>query len=314
MEENNSYICQTPVVLIIFNRQVETKETLGAIKKVKPKQLFVVADGPRPRVNSDVKNVNECRELLKLIDWECDVVKIFSEENLGCMQRIITGLDIVFKSVDRAIILEDDCVPSINFFRFTEWGLGAFQNEAQIGMISGSNLISNKYKTELRNGFSSLINIWGWATWRSVWSCHNKFLTIAEIQNRMGEINRRMNFSWWQSMYWRELFKYTVYAGSTWDFQLQFTFFKLKLLSVYPCKNLVNNIGFSGNGTHTNIKMPEYILNNKVDEEFDILQLPPDITKTVTNVRDNMLAHEIWHFNAVTALRLKFMNFIRLNR
>ena len=276
MEELSQYKCQTPVVFIIFNRPEETRKTLMAIKKVEPKQLFVIADGPREWVPDDKNSVRECRDLLMLIDWECDVVEIFSEENLGCMRRIITGLDMIFKSTDRAIILEDDCVPSVNFFRFTEWGLNEFRDDPQIGMISGSNLISHKHKTELRNGFSRLINIWGWATWKSVWVRHNQFLSIQEVQKKTAEILRSMNYNWWQSMFWRELFKYTVYAGSTWDFQLQYTFFKLNLFSVYPRNNLINNIGFRGNGTHTNINEPEYIVKNTPDEGSDVMDFSQD--------------------------------------
>jgi len=314
MLELSTYSCQVPVVLIIFNRHKEAEKTLNAIKKVTPKQLFVIADGPRPGIPNEIGTVRECREILKLIDWNCEVIKIFSDENLGCMRRIVTGLDIVFKMVDRAIILEDDCVPTINFFRFTEWGLKEFEQESSIGMISGSNLISNKYKTSYRNGFSSLINIWGWATWQSVWSKHNPFLPILDVQKNIGGIAKSMKYNWWQSLYWRELFIYTAYAGSTWDFQLQYSFFKMKLLSVYPSKNLVNNIGFSGNGTHTNIKAPKYIVRNAPIEEYDILTIVPDKNINVSTIHDYLIAKEIWHFNFVTALRLKIMNFFRLNK
>ncbi len=314
MKELSQYYCNTPVVLIIFNRPIETRKTINSIKKVEPKQIFVIADGPRQNNPDEMDKVQECRDLLDLVDWECNVIKIFSDVNLGCMRRIVTGLNIVFENVDKAIIIEDDCTPSIDFFKFTEWGLNEFQNDPSIGMISGSNLISHKYKITTRNGFSSLINIWGWATWQSVWSKHNPYLSIAEIQKNMKGINKAMKFNWWQSIYWQELFKYTVYSGSTWDFQLQFSFFKMNLLSVYPCKNLVQNIGFDGNGTHTNIKAPRYIAENAPSNDINIFNIAPDKTKKVSVARDNMIAHEIWHFNCITALRLKVLNIFRLLR
>lgn len=313
MSELAQYSCQTPVVLIIFNRPDETLKTLLAIQKVRPKKLFVVADGPRSWMPFEDEKVQKCRAILDIIDWDCEIVRIFSDVNLGCMRRIVTGLDTIFRIIESAIILEDDCVPNIDFFRFTEWGLKEYQNDLSIGMISGSNLISHKHSIGTRNGFSTLINIWGWATWRRVWIAHNPFLSILEVKNKMGDISKSMKLNWWQSIYWRELFIYTVYSSNTWDFQLQFSFFRLKLLSVYPCRNLIHNIGFGKDGTHTNIKEPVYIAKSLPVEQDNILQCVVDDTRTIDVARDSLLASEIWHFNIKTALRLKLMNFIRLN-
>lgn len=145
----------------MFNRPAQTSRTLHAIKSARPKQLFVIADGSRSNIPGEFEKVNDCSDFLKLVDWECEVVKIFSEVNLGCLRRVVTGLDIVFKNVDKAIIIEDDCMPTLNFFKFTEWGLKEFQNDPLIGMIAGSNLVSHKYRIDSRNGFSTLMNPWG---------------------------------------------------------------------------------------------------------------------------------------------------------
>lgn len=308
------YKCQTPVVLIIFNRPLETIMIINAIKKVEPKQIFVIGDGPRQNNPAEIVKVQECRDIINMVDWDCKVTKIFSDVNLGCMKRIVTGLNIVFENVDKAIILEDDCIPTIDFFKFTEWGLNEFQNDPSIGMISGSNLIAHKYKINTRNGFSSLINIWGWATWRYVWFNHDPYPSMAGIKQNMKRINKEMKFNWWQSIYWKELFKYTIYSYSTWDFQLQYSFFKMNLLSVYPCENLVQNIGFDGNGTHTNIKAPKYIVENNPRENTNIFKIAPDKTKKVSIIRDNMIASEIWHYNFLIAMRIRIMNFIRYKK
>jgi hypothetical protein len=311
---NSIFKCSVPVVFIIFNRPNVASKTFEEIRKASPEKLLVISDGPRNNIPSEREKVNECRDLVNTIDWECEVIKIYSDVNLGCMRRIVTGLDTVFNIVDKAIILEDDCMPSLNFFRFMEWGLKEFQNDPKIGMISGSNLIAHEYNIEGRNGFSSLINIWGWGTWKSTWTQHNPYVSIKEVQMNFNKILKEIDYNFWQRIYWKELLKFTIHQNSTWDFQLQYSFFKLKLLSVFPSKNLINNIGFDGNGTHTNIKPPLYVMVNKPKGDFNILQFTPNYSKRMDINRDKLNAKIIWHFNIYSAFKLKVLNIFRFLR
>lgn len=313
MAFESSYICKTPVVFITFNRPEETWKTFLAIKEVKPKKLFFISDGPRTHIPDEIKLVDECRGYVNLIDWDCKIVTIYSDTNLGCMRRIVTGLSEVFSLEEKAIILEDDCLPSIAFFKFMEWGLNSFENDIDVGMISGSNLICHKYNIDFNNGFSNYINIWGWATWRRVWLSHNPYLSAKEVRLNLKKYTSHLSLNRWEFIYWKELLKYTLYAGSTWDFQLQYTFFRLKLKSVYPNKNLIFNIGFSGNGSHTNINIPDYVKLTEPNLDLQEFTLNEDITKSVSVVRDRLLAREIWSLNLATAVRLKVMNFLRIN-
>ena len=123
-----SYLCVHPVTIVIFNRVNETRNLLIALTSVKPNIIYVISDGPRQNVISDYEKVNECRRLVdEFIDWECTLIKIYSIHNLGCMRRVVSGLDEVFKHSDKSIILEDDCIPSINFFKFCDWALIEFE-------------------------------------------------------------------------------------------------------------------------------------------------------------------------------------------
>lgn len=304
---------ETPVLLIIFNRPESTQLVFNAIKKSKPKFFFIAADGPRIHQKGEYETCMLARSVLKQIDWECNVKTLFHDENLGCFRAVNKALSWFFSCVEYGIILEDDCLPSDNFFKFMEWGLHLYKNDSQIGMITGSNLIDFKCSSTKRNGFSNLINIWGWASWRRVWIKHDPYLTIKSIQLHRNIIQQKMRFNWWQKIYWKELFKFTVYLGSTWDFQLQHSFFRMNLLTVYPCRNLIFNIGFSGDGTHTNIDRPSYVIMSKPVDNYDILQYTPDLTKMVDFKRDNILAKKIWYYTPFTAIKLKIMNTIRLN-
>src|SRR6266542_4448497 len=103
----------TPVVFIIFNRPHLTKEVFAAIAEARPTKLFVVADGQRfPKEGAKCQ---AARSVIDRVDWDCKVMTNIADQNLGCRQRIVSGLNWVFSQTDEAIILEDDCLPDPSF-------------------------------------------------------------------------------------------------------------------------------------------------------------------------------------------------------
>jgi hypothetical protein len=304
----SKYTCNIPVVLIFYNRPDVTFETFQAIRAVRPKTLFLISDGPKNNIIGDVDKVLKCLEIINLVDWDCTVIKSISDFNLGCLRRVVTGLDFVFSLVDEAIILEDDCVPSINFFKFLEYGLVHFKDNKRVGMISGSNLIANQYSLDALNGFSIYINIWGWGTWKDRWNKHNPYISIYNMNKTLSEYLKEYKLTILQKIFWKELLTFSIYLGSTWDFQLQYTFFKFNLVTVYPSYNLVNNIGFGKDGTHTKILEPCFVKLNKFSENSDLFTKFPMKTILVNYERDNLLAKTIWDQNLFTVFKLFLRN------
>ncbi len=132
---NNSI--KTPIALIFFKRPEETRIVFNQIKKVKPQKLFLISDGPRN--NEDAEKCAETRKIMENIDWNCTVIKNYSETNLGCRNRVVSGLNWLFDQVDEAIILEDDCVPDETFFYYCEELLEKYRDNHRIMQISGVN-------------------------------------------------------------------------------------------------------------------------------------------------------------------------------
>jgi hypothetical protein len=156
----------TPVVLILYNRPKKTLNLINIVKKVKPKKIFLIIDGPK----NTKKDKNCCKkviEVLKKINWKCSKNFIISEKNLGLKKRVVTGLDLVFQKVSTAIILEDDCMPNVSFFYFCQFLLKKFYNKKKISGISGNKF--NKEKINESIYFSKFFSIWGWATWARYW-------------------------------------------------------------------------------------------------------------------------------------------------
>jgi len=136
----------TPVALLIFNRPDLTRIVFDAIAQVKPRQLFIVADGPR--CPEEVIKCQQAREAVKKVEWECEVFTNFSDENLGCKHRISTGLDWVFSKVEEAIILEDDCLPTQSFFYFCQTLLEHYRHDTRVMHISGNNFQGGRKRTD----------------------------------------------------------------------------------------------------------------------------------------------------------------------
>ena len=155
----------TPILFLLFNRPDTTQKVFNSIREIKPKYLFVSADGPRPNSLNDLNDCNQTRKILDQIDWECNLKTLFREKNMGCKKAIKEGIDWFFEHVDKGIIIEDDCLPSKSFYSFCEELLNIYENDNRIMMISGYNALG-KFETPNDYLFSKIGSIWGWATWK----------------------------------------------------------------------------------------------------------------------------------------------------
>lgn len=242
----------TPVVLMVFNRPEATARIFEAIRQAKPPQLLIVADGPRKARPDDPHRCAEVRRIVAQVDWPCRVLTNFSEENLGCRRRVSSGLDWVFEQVERAIILEDDCLPDSTFFRFCQEMLDRYRDDPRVGMISGDNFQGEKGGGRASYYFSRYFHVWGWATWRDRWQ-GSYDVDMAKWPSVKGE-------GWLKGIVeggaeraeWKKNFEKT-WRGQidTWDFQWVFANWVEKRLCLLPAVNLVSNIGFDLDATHT---------------------------------------------------------------
>lgn len=160
---------EVPVVLIVFNRLDTTCRVFERVRMVQPSKLYIVSDAPRKQKDKEAEKVAEVRRYLEThIDWECEKHFVYADENMGCQGRVSSGLDHVFQREEMAVILEDDCVPDPDFFRFCQEMLFQYRDDERIMQISGCNLVP-EYKPEGSYFFSVFCSIWGWATWRRAW-------------------------------------------------------------------------------------------------------------------------------------------------
>jgi hypothetical protein len=238
-----------PIAFCIYNRPEMTRQVLSAIRVQRPKKLFVIADGPKVDDELDELRVQETLRSLELIDWSCDVVLGDSLINLGCRNRIATGLTWAFEQTERLIILEDDCLPSPAFFSYCRDLLDRYADDERVMMISGDRFYpAVEFETDYY--FSRWTHIWGWASWRRAWQKFDVDLNSWPSADDQGKL--QANAAPREFAAWRSVFE-KVYRQEldTWDFSWQYACWLNDGLVAVPPRNLVTNIGFGAAATHT---------------------------------------------------------------
>jgi hypothetical protein len=222
------------------------------IKKIKPTKLYVAADGPRLDIENEKKLCEETREIISNIDWPCELKTLYREKNLGCKIGVSSAINWFFQNVEEGIILEDDCLPNINFFKFCQDLLEKYRNNNNILIISGTTFLPPEKKYDYY--FTNIPHIWGWATWKRTWDMYD-----VAMQDFPSFKKEKLIKNIWREkkyqLFWLEIFN-EVYLGkiNTWDYQLSYTCWKNKKISISPEINLISNIGFDNEATHTKDK------------------------------------------------------------
>ncbi len=245
----------TPVAFMIFNRASVTARVFESIRQAQPPILLVVADGPRSDKLGEEQKCAATRKIIEQVDWPCEVKTNYSNVNLGCGKRISSGLDWVFSEVQEAIILEDDCLPHPDFFRFCEELLEKYRYDSRVMCISGDNFQVNRGH-EGSYYFSNYAHIWGWATWRRAWKYYDYEMTSwPEIRDKKllhSTLPDANQVSSWE----RILNKVYDRKIDTWDYQWMFSCWSQSGFTILPQVNLISNIGFGAEANHTKGNSP----------------------------------------------------------
>ncbi len=242
---------ETPVALLVFNRPELTARVFAEIRRARPEHLLIVADGPRADRPGEAERCARVREIATAIDWPCRVATHFAAENLGCRRRVSSGLDWVFERVDRAIILEDDCLPEPSFFTFCDELLERHADDPRVMHIAGSCFLPDLARRPESYVASRFPFIWGWATWRRAWKHFDLQMTQWPGFLQAGALRRLFPDPADAAIWERNL--EAVYRGDidTWDAQWVLAFWLAGGLSLVSTRNLISNLGFGHDATHT---------------------------------------------------------------
>lgn len=242
------YDQQTPVLLLVFNRPEVTKQVFDRIKEAAPKKLYIAADGARNAVEKE--RCDAVRAIVSDVTWECEVKTLFREANLGCKNAVSEAISWFFDQVPEGIVLEDDCLPSLSFFGFCSTLLDKYRHDDRIGHISGSNFQDGLIRGDGTYYFSRLTHVWGWAGWRRVWENYdvdmNTFVNFKE-----SDLTSSASHAPYKETWFRNLANTYNKQINTWDYQYAYSNLINNYLSIMPNQNLIKNIGFGEDATHT---------------------------------------------------------------
>ena len=286
---------KTPILIIAWRRPKQTKQLINKIRQINPENLYIACDGPKHENELDDKKVEKTKDLLLRSFTEVNKKNyLFCENNQGCKLGVTNAINWFFKHEEEGIILEDDCIPHLDFFKFCQEMLEIYRNDERVWSITGHNQQNNIQRGCGTYYFSKYPRSWGWATWRRCWAKYD--LDIRDWPNikskgiLKNKFKNRREINFWEKIL-DNIYFYN--SPDTWDYQWTLSSFLNSGLTIVPNKNLIENIGFDEDATHTFIGgannsrstsqeknnsifptiHPDYfVINKKADEIVDILE------------------------------------------
>jgi hypothetical protein len=243
---------ETPVLLIIFNRPDKVRILMSALAKIRPKHVYIAADGPRAHVPADTESCKEAREIATTIDWDCEVHTNFQPSNLGCKKGVSSAISWFFGQVPKGIILEDDCIPNESFFLYSTLLLKRYLENNRVMHINGHSFITNANAHIAEPYyFSRIPHVWGWASWARAWEKYDidtkELATLEEYMLQEEFFTKPAH-----AHYWTELCHHVQKKHiDTWDTQWVYSILRNNGLCITPTVNLIENVGFDAEATHT---------------------------------------------------------------
>lgn len=244
----------TPILLLVFNRPKETKYVLEHIRSIKPQKLYIACDGPREGNAVDIKDIEEVKLIVNNIDWECECKYLFRDKNLGCGKAVLGAISWFFSENESGIILEDDCVPNLSFFKFCQEMLLKYEENDRIMAISGTNIMS-EFVSNSDYVYSSFPIMWGWATWKRAWDKYDSEMKDWPNVMENTKLITHGIYEWRKHPvfieYFMNTFKKINQKDLAWDHQWIFSNWINNGLTVTSTKNLIHNIGFGDKSNST---------------------------------------------------------------
>jgi hypothetical protein len=238
-----------PVALILFNRPRQTARVFEAIAAAQPRELYLIADGPRDLTERAA--TDSARSVVSRVNWRCDVQTRYADRNLGCRANVSQGIDWLFSQTDSAIILEDDCLPHASFFPYCAELLQRYREDERVAMISGDNFQFGRRMTSDSYYFSYMNHIWGWASWRRAWRGFDASMNEWERLRQTDWLEQHLSFPALARKMRSNFDRVWRSEVDTWDTQWTFACWRANALTALPAVNLVSNIGFGFGATHT---------------------------------------------------------------
>lgn len=239
-----------PLLIVAFNRPEKTRRVFEAVRAVEPRRLYLAADGPRAGVPTDAERCERTRRVLDDVTWPCEVQRLYQPHNLGCKRGVAAAIDWFLAHEESGVILEDDCVPAVDLFPFWAELLERYRDAPEVMMIGGHNPLERWDAGGASYVFSRTTPLWGWATWRRAWARYDPAMASWGDPQARAVVRSRLPAAEYSII--SQKFD-SVYEGrlDSWGFAWTLAMLINEGVSVMPARNLITNIGFDSEATHT---------------------------------------------------------------
>ena len=292
------------ILLVAWRRPHTTERVLDAIRAQAPSRLYVACDGPRPESPEEREKVLATRALIEeKIVWDCEVQHLYSDTNQGCRLAVSRAIDWFFAHEEEGIVLEDDCVAHPEFFSYCEALLERYRHDERVWCISGNNFQDGHWRGDGSYYFSQYPHCWGWASWRRCWQHYDSDLSRWPRLRDSGLLQtifpNPQERTFWSGI-WETLYRDN--KPDSWAYRWTFTCLVMGGITALPNRNLVSNIGFGSDATHTTDKKISHIMEDGLGRlrhpSFIIVDREADLHTYVHHVAENRFAKT----NAIRAL------------
>lgn len=288
------------VLVVGFNRPDLLHQTFGAIANYQPKKLYFACDGPRNTHQKDAELVGEAKKTVEAFSWQSDVETKFQPHNLGLRLNMIESIDWFFEREPEGIVLEDDCVPTADFFFLMEHFLNEYRDERKVWGVTGSNPSGAPVAKKSSYGFMRGALVWGWASWADRWDSYDRNLKVFETSGSAGSRRNWKDPVEYHALDWhlRQIARGTV--STSWAYAWSWTVTHHDGLWAIPAQNLISNLGFRPDATNTSSV-------GTLDQSVGALgkiQAPNSIE------RDVELQHAVYH-RQYRVLKPLWLNYLR---
>lgn len=279
---------EVPLLLLTFNRPDLLRQQLEWLRPVAPNRVYVSSDGPRLNRPDDAALVRESRRLIDTaIDWPCRLIRKYEPANLGCGLGVSSAISWFFSMETEGIILEDDCHLSPTYFQYARDLLSRYRDDTSIGGISADFKFGACDRPATHYATTRFPQVWGWATWRRVWEGYD--FRLNTWTGSLSSLDGIADLGPAARAYWIENFNKVKNSRlDTWDFQLTHLAFSRGYRFVHPLRNLVSNIGFRRDATHTRFAADKTAGLPFYDMSFPLIYDP------AYSAYDHYLAHQFF--------------------
>ena len=223
---------EIPICLFLFKRTSTLDRIIQRINSVQPRKVYLIADGGR--TPEEHLLCVECRAYAEsLLDPTIEIVRHYSDSNVGVYQNIGLGAKWVFEREEKAIFVEDDNLPATTFFSFCEQMLDKYSNVEEVLWVCGTNYLG-QFDSDYSYLFTRHMLPCGWASWSK------KFLSyydgeLLSLHNPSKRLNFKKSYLikgckslklYYSQLYSIKRTKYLVDnypKQASWDYQMNYS-------------------------------------------------------------------------------------------